>query len=163
LCLTAALQSASFMARLRSTSRMTMLASCVSSVVLSALNSLAFRSRIHLQFTANNLSIPVNFILLSIGQRYGVGCGAWHHDNTGISQCPGIDCCLSGCHSTSAGGPRYSCRLHRTRIHRPGQPNSGCRCARVGTPRVRASRATQHCFVLTVCPAVSQCVQLQAT
>jgi hypothetical protein len=49
LCRTAALQRASFIARLRSTSRITMLASCVSSVVLSALNSRGLVSRMHLQ------------------------------------------------------------------------------------------------------------------
>jgi len=48
LCLTAALHRASFMARFRSTSRITMLASCVSRVVLSALNSRALVSRMHL-------------------------------------------------------------------------------------------------------------------
>jgi hypothetical protein len=48
-CRTAVLHSASFMARLRSISRMTMDASCASSVQLSALKSLGFTSRMHLQ------------------------------------------------------------------------------------------------------------------
>lgn len=49
MCLTAVLHSASFMARLRSTSLMTMFASWVSRVVLSALNSRGLVSRMHLQ------------------------------------------------------------------------------------------------------------------
>lgn len=54
LCRSAALHSASFIARLRSTSRMTMLASCVNKVVLSALKSRAFVSKMHLHHERHN-------------------------------------------------------------------------------------------------------------